>query len=106
MATSRPSLVSCAWYTSPIPPAPMAAVISYDPSLVPGFSKRPCAEFTPPQSFAGWEGQVSFQDYSLQDSPCGGKSGEHLAWLLLLSRHAQGENCLPDSVVPQAALLQ
>src|ERR1022692_550735 len=35
MATCRPSLVSLARYTSPIPPAPMAERISYGPSLSP-----------------------------------------------------------------------
>src|SRR6516164_8548816 len=35
MATSRPSLVSRARYTSPIPPAPIGATISYGPSLSP-----------------------------------------------------------------------
>ena len=34
MATSRPSLVSRARYTSPMPPAPSGARISYGPSLV------------------------------------------------------------------------
>src|SRR5882724_10123043 len=34
-ATSRPSLVSRARYTSPIPPAPSGATISYGPSFVP-----------------------------------------------------------------------
>jgi hypothetical protein len=35
MATSRESRVSFARYTSPIPPAPSEATISYGPSLVP-----------------------------------------------------------------------
>jgi len=35
MATSRSRRVSRARYTSPIPPAPMGAMISYGPSLVP-----------------------------------------------------------------------
>jgi hypothetical protein len=35
MATSRPRRVSRARYTSPIPPAPTSARISYGPSLVP-----------------------------------------------------------------------
>src|SRR5215475_12948662 len=34
IATSRPRRVSRARYTSPIPPAPMGAMISYGPSLV------------------------------------------------------------------------
>src|SRR6266850_7113400 len=34
-ATSRPSLVSRARYTSPMPPAPSGATISYGPSFVP-----------------------------------------------------------------------
>jgi len=34
-ATSRPSLASRARYTSPIPPAPSGATISYGPSFVP-----------------------------------------------------------------------
>ena len=34
MATSLPSLVSVARYTSPIPPAPRAALIPYGPSLI------------------------------------------------------------------------
>lgn len=51
-ATSRPSLVSRARDTSPIPPAPSGAKISYGPNLVPGASGmsggdynlvRPCA---------------------------------------------------------------
>src|ERR1700689_5932299 len=37
-ATSRPSLVSVARYTSPIPPAPSDDLISYGPSFVPGRS--------------------------------------------------------------------
>ena len=36
MATSRPSALSRARYTSPMPPAPSADRISYDPSLSPG----------------------------------------------------------------------
>src|SRR6185436_17388208 len=36
MATSRPSRVSRARYTSPMPPAPRGATISYGPSRVPG----------------------------------------------------------------------
>jgi methyl-accepting chemotaxis protein len=36
MATSRPSRGSRARHTSPIPPAPMAATISYPPSFIPG----------------------------------------------------------------------
>ena len=39
-ATSRPSFASRARYTSPIPPAPMAPVISYGPSLLPALSTR------------------------------------------------------------------
>ena len=35
IATSRPSLVSFARYTSPIPPTPSEGTISYGPSLVP-----------------------------------------------------------------------
>src|SRR5688572_30026305 len=35
MATSRPSWVSVARYTSPMPPAPSGATISYGPILVP-----------------------------------------------------------------------
>jgi hypothetical protein len=35
IATSRPSRVSLARYTSPIPPAPRGAIISYGPNLVP-----------------------------------------------------------------------
>src|SRR6202011_3804775 len=35
-ATLRPSRVSRARYTSPMPPAPSGAMISYGPSLVPG----------------------------------------------------------------------
>ena len=35
MATSRPSRGSRARYTSPIPPAPSGAMISYGPSFVP-----------------------------------------------------------------------
>src|SRR5579859_7909192 len=35
MATSRESRVSFARYTSPMPPAPSEAMISYGPSLVP-----------------------------------------------------------------------
>src|SRR5687767_8033923 len=35
MATSRPTRKSCARYTSPIPPAPRGATISYAPSRVP-----------------------------------------------------------------------
>src|SRR5580658_6144475 len=35
IATSRSSLVSRARYTSPIPPAPIGARISYGPSLAP-----------------------------------------------------------------------
>src|ERR1700722_31011 len=35
MATSRASVVSCARYTSPMPPAPICAVTSYEPNLVP-----------------------------------------------------------------------
>ena len=35
MATSRFNFVSRARYTSPIPPLPNSAVISYDPSCVP-----------------------------------------------------------------------
>jgi hypothetical protein len=38
MATSRPSLVSRAGYTSPIPPSPIWATTSYVPSLVPAAS--------------------------------------------------------------------
>ena len=38
MATSRFSRESRARYTSPMPPAPMAAEISYGPNFVPGFS--------------------------------------------------------------------
>lgn len=39
MATSRPSRVSLARYTSPIPPAPSGATISYGPNLLPVVSK-------------------------------------------------------------------
>src|SRR5262245_66596078 len=35
IATSRPSRLSRARYTSPIPPAPREAVISYEPNRVP-----------------------------------------------------------------------
>lgn len=35
MATSRESRVSFARYTSPVPPAPSEATISYEPSLLP-----------------------------------------------------------------------
>ena len=38
MATVRSSLVSRARYTSPMPPAPMGAMISYGPSCVPASS--------------------------------------------------------------------
>src|SRR5688572_30355666 len=38
MATSRFKRVSRARYTSPIPPAPSGATISYEPSLDPGES--------------------------------------------------------------------
>src|SRR5262245_45022702 len=41
IATSRPSRVSRARYTVPIPPAPMGATISYGPSLVPGLRSEP-----------------------------------------------------------------
>ena len=41
MATSRPSRVSRARYTSPIPPAPMGPEISYGPSRAPD-SRRMC----------------------------------------------------------------
>src|ERR1700734_3584746 len=37
-ATSRPNRASFARYTSPIPPAPSGATISYGPSFVPAFS--------------------------------------------------------------------
>src|ERR1700722_18273721 len=36
IATSRSSLASSAWYTSPIPPTPSGATISYGPRRVPG----------------------------------------------------------------------
>jgi hypothetical protein len=36
IATSRPSRVSRARYTSPMPPAPSSATIEYGPSCVPG----------------------------------------------------------------------
>ena len=39
MATSRLSRGSRARYTSPMPPAPMKATISYGPSVVPGDSR-------------------------------------------------------------------
>ena len=42
IATSRPSLVSRARYTSPMPPAPIAAAISYGPSFAPGKSGIQC----------------------------------------------------------------
>ncbi len=38
IATSRPSRVSRARYTSPIPPAPASDNISYGPSLAPAVS--------------------------------------------------------------------
>src|SRR5262245_12920971 len=48
MATSRLSLLSRARYTSPIPPLPSKAVISYDPSCWPicsdMFELRHCTE--------------------------------------------------------------
>src|SRR5438552_10402283 len=37
-ATLRPSFVSVAWYTSPIPPAPRSLTISYVPNLVPAIN--------------------------------------------------------------------
>ena len=40
MATSRPSLVSFAFHTSPIPPTPIWAVTSYGPRRVPGVSAK------------------------------------------------------------------
>src|SRR5689334_21866426 len=40
-ATSRPSRVSRARYTSPMPPAPIGATISYGPSFVPVASVMP-----------------------------------------------------------------
>src|SRR5579864_692199 len=49
IATSRPSRVSRARYTSPMPPAPMSARISYGPSLVPaGRDMSPVAEVHQP----------------------------------------------------------
>src|SRR5215510_1297724 len=44
IATSRPSRGSRARYTSPIPPAPMGATISYGPSRVPGPRDMGCQE--------------------------------------------------------------
>ena len=42
MATSRPSLLSRARYTSPIPPAPICARTSYEPRRVPEVKAITC----------------------------------------------------------------
>src|SRR5262245_29073071 len=49
MATSRQSRGSRAWYTSPIPPTPRGARISYEPSRVPveRVTDSSCAYLTP-----------------------------------------------------------
>ena len=44
-ATSRPNRESIALYTSPMPPAPIWVVISYEPSRVPGLSAICCRNF-------------------------------------------------------------
>src|SRR5438132_12548147 len=44
IATSRPSRVSRARYTSPIPPAPSGPEISYGPSREPGSRRIVCQE--------------------------------------------------------------
>ena len=46
-ATSRPSRVSRARQTSPIPPAPSGATSSYGPSREPGWSGMESAEYSP-----------------------------------------------------------
>src|SRR5579862_3820981 len=47
IATSRPSRVSRARYTSPMPPAPTGDVISYGPSLVPVASVMDARHYSP-----------------------------------------------------------
>ena len=47
IATVRSSRVSRALYTSPIPPAPMSARISYGPSLAPAAKAMISHDFTP-----------------------------------------------------------
>ena len=44
IATSRPSLVSRARYTSPMPPAPSGATTSYEPSELPASIPMDCEE--------------------------------------------------------------
>jgi hypothetical protein len=48
MATSRPSFVSRARQTSPIPPAPSGATTSYNPSRVPGDRLMGCGDYRAP----------------------------------------------------------
>ena len=52
MATSRPSCVSCARYTSPIPPAPSFATIWYGPRQWP--IERPLRPASAPGGGDGW----------------------------------------------------
>jgi hypothetical protein len=57
-------LVSVARYTSPIPPAPMRAAISYGPSRVPGVNAIPAGRFyalnstTPMNVSRDWPGTL------------------------------------------------
>ena len=53
MATSRSSLVSLARYTSPMPPVPMGARISYGPSRVPAAKGMGLERSYPTQSSRG-----------------------------------------------------
>src|SRR5260370_40586274 len=53
MATVRSSRVSRARYTSPIPPAPSGAPISYGPSFVPGTRGLIGRDYTPDEPVDG-----------------------------------------------------
>jgi hypothetical protein len=76
MATSRPSLVSRARYTSPMPPAPSGARISYGPSLVPAVSA------------------IGSHHYSPTNGPC--SRSDNSGWIV-----GQPEACAEQRVVQE-----
>src|SRR5579862_5021314 len=78
-ATSRPRRASRARYTSPMPPAPMSATISYGPNLVPG-ARAISAPHYSPSRVALWRVASGADGMQLPLIPKDGMSGAPSLW--------------------------
>ena len=68
MATSRPSFVSRARYTSPMPPAPISAWIAYTPTRRPVSIDPGCATIAAAPAIAGVESNPPLDGSASSDS--------------------------------------